>query len=73
MLHDLGRRLRPLSRPTSPFVNDIPRPDARAATWVEPRMVGEVEYSHWTGDGYLRHSSWRGLRPDKTPDEVRRE
>jgi len=40
---------------------------------VTPRLVGEVAYAEWTGDGRLRHPSWRGLRSDKSPDEVVRE
>lgn len=39
-------------------------------TFVRPELVGEVRYSERTGDGRLRQPSWRGLRPDKTPDEV---
>ena len=34
------------------------------------QLVGEVRYSERTSDGRLRQPSWRGLRPDKTPDEV---
>jgi bifunctional non-homologous end joining protein LigD len=73
MLRDLARRLRPLARRTSPFADEIPRPDARDATWVEPRLVAEVEFTGWTSDGHLRHPSWRGLRSDKSPHEVERE
>jgi bifunctional non-homologous end joining protein LigD len=36
-------------------------------------VVGEVEFAEFTPDGILRHSRWRGLRPDKRPDEVVRE
>jgi bifunctional non-homologous end joining protein LigD len=32
-----------------------------------------VQFSEWTTDGYLRHPSWRGLRPDKSAKEVVRE
>jgi bifunctional non-homologous end joining protein LigD len=71
-LRDLARHLEPLTRPTSPFT-DLPAAEARTAHWVEPQLVGEVEYAHWTTDGYLRHPSWRGLRPDKTPHDVQRE
>jgi bifunctional non-homologous end joining protein LigD len=42
-------------------------------TFVRPTLVGEVRYSEWTSDDRLRQPSWRGLRPDKTPDEVVRE
>jgi bifunctional non-homologous end joining protein LigD len=69
MLRDLQARLEPLSRDTPPAA-DVPRSAARDAHWVEPEVVGEVEYRSWTSDGRLRHSSWRGLRPDRRPDEV---
>jgi bifunctional non-homologous end joining protein LigD len=72
-LHDLSRRLLPLARVTSPFDDDVPREHARSAHWVEPLLAGEVRYAEWTPDGRLRHPSWRGLRPDKSPDEVTRE
>jgi bifunctional non-homologous end joining protein LigD len=73
MLDDLARRLAPLERPDPPFATPLPRAELREAHWVEPRLVGEVMFTEWTLDGHLRHASWRGLRPDKTPDEFRRE
>ena len=73
MLADLARRLAPMKRGTPPFDYDLPRDQARNAHWVEPELVGEVAYAEWTTDGRLRHPSWRGLRPDKTPADVYRE
>lgn len=70
-LLELQERLRPLARPGSPFVDPVPADHARHAHWVRPELVGEVEYRTWTTDGRLRHSSWRGLRPDRDPGEVR--
>jgi bifunctional non-homologous end joining protein LigD len=70
MLRDLAERLGHIARKTSPFSPDVPRADARDAQWVAPQLVGEVMFGEWTGDGRLRHPSWRGLRPDKNPDEV---
>lgn len=70
VLDDLVARLRPLARPTSPFDEQVPREHARHARWVEPVLVGEVEYRLMTRDGRLRHASWRGLRPDRAPGEV---
>lgn len=73
VLADLSGRLNRLARKTSPFDPAVPRADARDAQWVTPRLVGEVAFTEWTTDGRLRHPSWRGLRPDKSPDEVVRE
>lgn len=68
-LADLQRRLERLSRKTPPL-DDVPRAEAKQACWVTPKLVGEVAYAEWTQDGRLRHSSWRGLRPDKSVEEV---
>ena len=43
---------------------------ASDALWVRPEIVGEVEFANWTPDGVLRHARWRGLRPDKSADEI---
>jgi hypothetical protein len=61
---------RPILDP--PFV-DVPRAEARDARWVEPALVAEVEFTAWTRDGHLPHPSFKGLREDKDPREVRAE
>jgi len=71
MLDELQRLLRPMERATSPLASAIPAAEARGVRWVKPRLVGEVVYRTVTPDGRLRHPSWRGLRPDRHPDEVR--
>jgi len=68
-LDDIQAKLEKLSRKTPPFI-DVPREDARDAHWVTPSLVGEVTYGELTEPGRLRHPVWRGLRPDKSPDEV---
>ena len=70
MLRQLQAMLSARERPTSPFDEAVPREHARGAHWVEPELVGEVEYRQWTADGRLRQASWRGLRPDRSPQEV---
>jgi bifunctional non-homologous end joining protein LigD len=72
-LAELGELLAPLARDTSPFAEPLPRKDSAGAHWVQPTVVGEVRFSEWTRDGRLRHPAWRGLRPDKRPDQVVRE
>ena len=69
VLRDLQARLAPLARDTPPAA-DVPRSVLRDAHWVNPDLVGEVEFRSWTSDGRLRHSSWRGLRPDREPGEI---
>ncbi|MEU8804618.1 non-homologous end-joining DNA ligase [Spirillospora sp. NPDC048819] len=72
ILDDLAERLAPL-RQDDPPVPNVPPQHARDARWVRPELVGEVVFTEWTGDGRLRHPSWRGFRTDKEPGEVRRE
>ncbi len=69
MLGDLAAQLEPL-RTKSAEITGVPASDARDALWVHPRLVGEVEFANWTPDGILRHARWRGLRPDKSVDEI---
>ncbi|MDQ1579470.1 MAG: bifunctional non-ous end joining protein LigD [Microbacteriaceae bacterium] len=58
---------------TTPSLTEVPAADARDAHWVTPRLVAEVEFAEWTSTQRLRHPSWRGWRPDKSPAEVTRE
>ena len=71
VVRDLTERLKAIERKTAPL--EVPRDVAREARWVSPKLVGEVTYSEWTGDGHLRHPVWRGLRPDKKPADVKPE
>jgi bifunctional non-homologous end joining protein LigD/DNA ligase-1 len=70
-LGKLKKLLAPLQTDESPFNAPLPTLDARGVTFVQPELVGEVRYSERTPDNRLRQPSWRGLRPDKTPAEVR--
>jgi bifunctional non-homologous end joining protein LigD len=72
-LLNLTSRLKKLERRGSPFRDPPKGRDARGVHWVQPALVGEVEFTEWTDDGILRHPSFKGLREDKTPLEVRRE
>jgi bifunctional non-homologous end joining protein LigD len=69
----LGRQLEPLRRRTSPFAAEVPPEHARAAIWVEPRLVVDVEFGGWTSADIMRAAAYKGLRTDKDPAEVVRE
>ncbi len=70
-LDELFTLLAPLEVPRSAYTRELPREIARDARWVRPELVGEVTYANQTAEGRLRAPSWRGLRPDKIPAEVR--
>jgi bifunctional non-homologous end joining protein LigD len=70
MLDDLARLLAPLAIDAPALVAPPPRAESRDARWVAPRLVGEVVFTEWTSDHRIRHPSWRGLRPDRSPADV---
>jgi bifunctional non-homologous end joining protein LigD len=47
--------------------------DMKRCTWIEPKLVCEVEFTEWTGDFSLRHPAFVGLREDVAPKDVHRE
>ncbi|PXX70801.1 bifunctional non-homologous end joining protein LigD [Nocardia tenerifensis] len=66
----LQLRLNEIARHDSPFDIPPPRPVATMARWVEPELVADVEFREASAEG-LRHPSWRGLRPDRSPHEAK--
>ncbi|MGH2662787.1 MAG: non-homologous end-joining DNA ligase [Actinomycetota bacterium] len=73
LLRDLRTELDGLVRDDSPFRRHaglLPRKDVH---WVEPKLVAQIGFTEWTGDGRLRHPRFQGLRRDKSPKEVVRE
>jgi bifunctional non-homologous end joining protein LigD len=72
MLALLARKLAPLVRSVSPFI-DAPRSSAGSTTWVKPVLVAQVRYNEITDAGILRQPSFLGLRDDKAAHDVRLE
>ncbi|MEC3918796.1 non-homologous end-joining DNA ligase [Nocardia sp. CDC160] len=50
----------------SPFERPPPEAGAGGWHWVDPILVGDVEYREFSGER-LRMPSWKGLRTDKPP------
>jgi bifunctional non-homologous end joining protein LigD len=70
---DLFTRMTRIKAETSPFSGKLTAEEARQVKYVRPELVAEVEFRAWTGDGHLRHASFRGLREDKDPEDIMRE
>lgn len=62
--------LEPLTRKTSPFVEQLPADARRDAIWVLPKLVVEVRHQGFTDDGHMRQPSWRDIRRDKLPGDL---
>ncbi|WP_375458310.1 non-homologous end-joining DNA ligase [uncultured Enterovirga sp.] len=56
----LRRQLDGMARETSPI-----KLRRKGVVWTEPTLVAEVEFRGWTGDGKLRHASYKGLGEDE--------
>ena len=69
-LAEAKKRLEPLRRDTCPFVEKPPLPNP--TTWVEPKVVAEVEFHSWTDDQSLRAPVFLRFRDDLDARQVRR-
>ena len=66
----LAEGLAPLTRPNSPFSDEVPRIDTVGATWVDPVVVVEARTLEVTRDGRLRQPAYLGIRTDLTPEDL---
>ena len=65
--------LQVLSVDSSPFADEVPAIDALGTRWVRPEVVVDVQALGRTAQGRLRQPSYRGPRPDLSPDDLRDE
>lgn len=70
-MDDLAGAMAPLVTDEAPA--EVPRTEARGATWIKPKLVAEVAFAEFTGDGRVRHGSFLGLRADKPAKAVKPE
>ena len=61
MLYELRERLDPYIRKTSPLTIHVKKPKA---TWVEPAVLAEIEYSAFTAEQRLRAPVLKGIRDE---------
>lgn len=40
-------------------------------TWLEPELVAEIKFAEWTKDNLLRQASFKGIRADKNPKDIK--
>jgi bifunctional non-homologous end joining protein LigD len=51
----------------------LTKEEIKNCRWLRPKLVAQIEFTEWTPDGHLRHSSFAGLRDDKEPRLIVRE
>nr|WP_230400053.1 DNA ligase D [Novisyntrophococcus fermenticellae] len=60
-------------RMESPFILS-PKPRGKETLiWLEPELVAEIKFAEWTREHLLRQASFKGLRTDKSPRDVKPE
>lgn len=64
---DLLDRMKPLRRDRPAFSNP---PRGRDFLFIEPKLVGEIEYENITSDRIFRQAAFKGLRLDKDAKDV---
>lgn len=56
----------------SPFEINEPKPTLET-TYLQPKLVAEVQFAEWTGEKVIRQGSFKGLREDKTAKDIVKE
>ena len=72
-LKRLSAKLRKLEVKQTPFDECPQGKQLDKVHWVAPELVAEVRFIKWTDDKLIRQGSFKGLREDKDPQQVRRE
>jgi len=56
------------AKPT--LAQPLPAGADKGARWAEPQLVADVQFRGWSTDGMLLRASFKGIREDKSADEV---
>ncbi len=62
-----------LKRMDSPFSFEPKSKSTEKITWLEPELVAEIKFAEWTKDNQLRQASFKGIRTDKDPKDIKKE
>lgn len=70
---ELENKFGQIIRKTSPFKEAPKQRSDEKITWLSPKYIAEIKFAEWTDENQLRQASFKGLRTDKSPKEVKRE
>ncbi len=66
----LRKELEKLQVAKPKFAQALPAGLDKTLRWVEPKLVGEVEFRGWSTDTLVRQASFKGLREDRPAQEI---
>lgn len=72
-LKDIRQALQKLESKENPFDDPPTGEDAKGLQFVKPELIAEVEFGSWTNDNRIRHATFKGLRTDKRPEEIKKD
>ncbi|MDD4168885.1 MAG: DNA ligase D [Desulfotomaculaceae bacterium] len=73
VMKDLEIKFNNLKKLETPFkFSPIPKSN-ETITWLEPELIAEIKFAEWTKDNLLRHASFKGLRADKKPKDIKKD
>ena len=70
-MKELELKFESIKTKIAPFKNAPEPKKDESITWLEPVMVAEIKFSEWTEENLLRQASFKGLRADKEPRDIR--
>lgn len=71
-IHQLEQKFASIKRETTPFKWEPKSNRNEKITWLEPLLVAEIKFAQWTENNLLRQASFKGLRSDKDPRDIKR-
>ncbi|MDF2522888.1 MAG: ligase [Clostridiales bacterium] len=72
-MKELEAKFERTKRPETPFKLAPKAKSNEKITWLEPVLAAEIKFAEWTEDNLLRQASFKGLRTDKDPKDIKRE
>ncbi len=72
-MKELEEKFERITRKTAPFKQAPESKKNEKITWLEPELVAEIRFAEWTEENQLRQASFKGLRTDKEPGDIKKE
>jgi bifunctional non-homologous end joining protein LigD len=72
-MKELEEKFKSITRTTMPFRLAPEQKPNEQIIWLDPVLVAEIKFAEWTEENLLRQASFKGLRLDKNPKDIKKE